>query len=344
MQAQADIENGFFADRILSSADYRTVFRLWPDMFCLADSDGTVLDVNPACERILGYTRQEMIGKNWEAFSHPDDAERTRRKAASQLDGEQVINFVNRYRTKSGGYRFIQWQGLSTASGYLVGIGRDITDEVQRSELLAKVAQNERYSASAALHDGVSQQLFGLRMIANQLRKALESAGSELTPRAALMEQVAHDALQSVRNVMDGLGPCSKNASDFHDTLRSLVERISNLYNLECTCRIGVGELVLRSDIASQLYLIIQEAVMNAVKHAAARRIEIYARKHNGAVSVNIEDDGKGISEKAKKAGYGISIMRDRAILLGATLDICTGASGGTVVSCRWEKFPPSDD
>lgn len=323
------------ADDILSPETYRIIFSLWPDFFCLADRDGVFLDVNPACERVLGFRREELIGKSWEDFIHPDDVARTREQVTQQLKGQNVLNYVNRYRTKSGEYLYIQWQGVITDSQFLVGIGRDITKDVRRAELLAKVAQNERSSLCATLHDGISQQLFGLRMIASQLRSALEKHDSELACRAALMEQVIQETMRSTKNVMEGLAPCVKHDGRLWIALGRFCERIGNLYNVHCVC--DVPEIRMDPDVANQLCLITQEAVMNAVRHASATRIDVSMRQHEDKLSICITDNGIGIPAKRNKSGFGVSIMQDRAHVIGATLEIQAYPGGGTRVTCLWD-------
>ncbi len=320
------------ADDILSPETYRIIFSLWPDFFCLADRDGIFLDVNPACERVLGFCREEMIGRSWEDFIHPDDVEKTRAQVDQQLTGKEVLSFTNRYRTKSGEYLYIQWQGVVTDSQCLIGIGRDITKDVRRSELLAKVAQNERSSLCATLHDGISQQLFGLRMIASQLRSALEKHDSELACRAALMEQVIQETMRSTKNVMEGLAPCVKHDGRLWIALERFCERIGNLYNVHCVFE--VPEIHIDPDVANQLCLITQEAVMNAVRHASASRIDVSMKQHEEGFSICVEDNGIGIPAKRTTSGFGLSIMQDRAHVIGATLEIQANPGGGTRVTC----------
>ena len=321
---------------ILSHEDFELVLSLWPDMFFLADKDGVILDANPACERVLEYPRNEIVGESWEKFVHPEDIAMTRETVLRQLKGQPVLSFENRYQTKSGVSRYLQWQGMVTKSACLVGIGRDITDEVRRSELLAKLAQNERSSLSAALHDGISQQLFGVRMIASQLRKALEREDSAHTARAALMEQVIQETLRSVRNVMEGLTPCSKDSGCLSQTLHRFCERIGTLYDVHCVCKIMGPDVCLDVDVANQLCLITQEAVMNAVKHASTHEIRVVVCKRDGEVCISIEDNGIGISAPQKTGGFGVMIMRDRATLIGASFDMFTNNKGGTTVRCVW--------
>jgi len=76
----------------------------------IASSNGHFLKTNPAFTKILGYTEEELISKPFEYFLHPDDMKRTIKEYSETLTGERTTRgFVNRYRTKSGTYRWISW-------------------------------------------------------------------------------------------------------------------------------------------------------------------------------------------------------------------------------------------
>jgi len=319
--------------------DYATVFALCPDMMCIADKRGVLLDVNPACTRILGFSAEDMVGVSWEHFVHPADVADTRAKVMAQLAGQQVLNFVNRYRCKSGAYRILQWQGLYSASAYLVGTARDITEETQRNELLAKLAQHERRSIRAALHDSVSQQLFGMRLLASHLYTALKAEHCELAERAQCMEQAAGNAAKAVRELMESITPCDSHGGDPARTLRNYADRINRFYGVRCTFSGSVNVVQLQPDVANQLCLMAQEAVINAVKHAQADLISIVLSEAGPQVSVIVRDDGRGIEDK-KDGGFGITIMQERARLIGAHLEIRAGRQGGTEVHCIWTRGP----
>jgi signal transduction histidine kinase len=86
--------------------------------------------------------------------------------------------------------------------------------------------------------------------------------------------------------------------------------------------------------IATQLYLIAQEAVHNAVKHAKARTVRIKLRRRLG-LSLSVHDDGAGMPSKLDEArGLGLRIMRNRAAIISAKLTIEPAEPSGTIVTC----------
>ncbi len=324
----------------LSAGEYESAFNLCPDLLAVADSRGTLLAVNPACTRILGYQPEEMIGEYWANFVHPDDVATSQREVASQLRGAPVAGFVNRFRTKEGAYRMLEWHGCFTESSVLVGAARDISDRARHNALLASLAESQRKKVCFDLHDGIGQQVVALRMLANQLRKDLADVRPELTERAANIEQVAGETLASLREVMEGLMPVGERPENLVEALQRLAERAGRLHAIRCSVRCEALPPALCHGSASQLFLIAQESVMNAVRHAKPKQIDIVMEQRGSRLWLEVSDDGCGLPAQDTDAGHdrgrglGLGIMRDRAALIGALLEITSMNKAGTAVRC----------
>jgi PAS domain S-box-containing protein len=129
-------------------------FNLALDLLCIADTDGRFRKVNPAWERILGYTRNELLAKPFFDFVHPDDMAGTRQAVAALGSQQEVINFINRYRCKDGTYRWLEWR--SAPAGKLIfATARDITERKRVEEELF----NSRQMLQLVL-DNVPQRIF----------------------------------------------------------------------------------------------------------------------------------------------------------------------------------------
>jgi signal transduction histidine kinase len=92
--------------------------------------------------------------------------------------------------------------------------------------------------------------------------------------------------------------------------------------------------------VLTQLYRIAQEAVVNAVKHAKARRIVIELDAAEGEIRLNIFDDGVGLGETGEAHGLGLKMMRHGAALIGANFTAMRRSPVGTIVSCVLAKDP----
>lgn len=120
-KAVHDLEDRFFASSI--------------DMLCFLDFSGYFKRVNPAWERTLGFTRQELMSRPFIEFVHPDDRERTLKQNAHVRSGGQALAFENRYLCKDGSFRWFHWNAASdSAEKVIYSVARDITASKQAAE------------------------------------------------------------------------------------------------------------------------------------------------------------------------------------------------------------------
>ncbi len=104
-------------------------FSLSPDMLCVVGFDGYFKRVNPAAEKIFGYSEAEMVGKLFIEFVHPDDREATLKEAESIAAGNNTIGFENRWQYRNQSYKWVAWTVSPFCEEELMyGIGREITD------------------------------------------------------------------------------------------------------------------------------------------------------------------------------------------------------------------------
>jgi PAS domain S-box-containing protein len=105
--------------------------RLWmlsQDLMLVCDFDGVVTAVNPSAMRLLGWSEEEMVGRNLVEFVHRDDIAFTRKEVAKLAGGAPTLAFENRFARKQGGYRVLDWTAVPDA-GRIHAVGRDITEE-----------------------------------------------------------------------------------------------------------------------------------------------------------------------------------------------------------------------
>ena len=119
--------------------ELQSIFDLSLDMVCIADINTTAfVKVNPAFERTLGYTPDDLLGRSFLDLLHPDDVEKTQAVTEERLrQGETVVNFENRYRCKDGSYRWLNWTSHPKPErGLTYAIARDITERRHAEEAL----------------------------------------------------------------------------------------------------------------------------------------------------------------------------------------------------------------
>ena len=115
--------------------EIESFFTLNPELLCIADLDGNFIKTNEAWSRILGYSTEDLNKKKFLDFVHPEDLNATFDAIAKLGNGEDVINFTNRYKNKNGDYHYIEWR--SHPKGNLIyAAARDITERKKSEQNL----------------------------------------------------------------------------------------------------------------------------------------------------------------------------------------------------------------
>jgi len=110
-------------------------FDLSVDMLCYLDFSGYFRRLNPAWERTLGFTREELMSKPFIEFVHPDDRDRTLRQNRDVRGGSQARLFENRYLHKDGSFRWFLWNATPDIGRRVIySVARDITERKQAEE------------------------------------------------------------------------------------------------------------------------------------------------------------------------------------------------------------------
>jgi PAS domain S-box-containing protein len=128
----------------MAEEELKLFFENAPDILAIADNNGKFRKVNPSFCKVLGYTEEEIVSQPFTNFLHPDDLVATVTEYTETISGERKANnFVNRYRTKSGKYRWISWKSSNVfgADGLAYAYGRDITEKKELEDLYASASK-----------------------------------------------------------------------------------------------------------------------------------------------------------------------------------------------------------
>jgi PAS domain S-box-containing protein len=133
------------------------LFELSVDMLGTASAYGYFTRLNPACERTLGWTNEELMAKPFISFVHPDDLDATAERVMRLKEpGSRPASFENRYRTRDGDYRWIEWT-TTIDEGVSYFVGQDVTER--------RAADAERVQASSVMQAVVESVADGLCVI-----------------------------------------------------------------------------------------------------------------------------------------------------------------------------------
>jgi PAS domain S-box-containing protein len=119
------------------------------DLICVLDFSGYFRRLNPAWERALGFSREELMSRPFIEFVHPDDRERTLAQNAEVRAGGEALGFENRYLHRDGSVRWLHWNARADRGAHVYSVARDVT--------AAKRAADEREKLVRQLQSAVAE-------------------------------------------------------------------------------------------------------------------------------------------------------------------------------------------
>jgi two-component system CheB/CheR fusion protein len=205
-------------------------------------------------------------------------------------------------------------------------------------EDLLAISSAEQRRIGHDLHDGLGQQLAGIKFMA-------ELAAKRMSPTVNInkeMKEIAkaiREAILQTRMLARGLSPVDVEPSGLMAALEDLVDSTRKLFRISCRLECPEPILVHNNTVATQLFRIVQEAIQNAVKHGRATRVIVSLAKSGATITLTILDNGSGISTAPKFAhGMGLRIMHYRARAIGGKLTIKSAPRKGTKVVCIFKN------
>jgi hypothetical protein len=175
-----------------------------------------------------------------------------------------------------------------------------------------------------------------LRALATRIQKECPDSTAHVNEIVALVNQ----SIDTARALARGLLPVNKERGGLSNALRALTDRSRDLYGFEAHFQAEVSEdAPLNEATASHLFRITQEALTNTARHARATAVGIYLSVTKNRFSLRITDDGVGVGEAARSgSGMGLKIMKYRAGMIGAKIEIGPNDPHGTVVRVTGER------
>ncbi len=304
----------------------------------VTDREGRFVRFNQACERLTGYTEEEVIGRPyWELFIDRDEAPRIRAAVGRVWAGEFPSENENHWILRDGTRRLIAWSNtvLLDDDGeveYMVSSGLDITerkradDELRASRArIVEAGDAERRRLERNLHDGAQQRLvalsLALRMAQGQVRTKPEAAEELL---GAAGEELSA-ALDELRELARGIHPAVLTDRGLPAALEALAGRATTQVDV----RVGLSDR-LPAPIEAAAYYVVSEALANVAKYASARSVSVSVERRNGLALVEVVDDGVGGADPA--LGSGLRGLADRVEALDGSLEVTSAPGRGTRV------------
>jgi signal transduction histidine kinase len=219
------------------------------------------------------------------------------------------------------------------AASAATAIGTAQTVRADRLQQQVEASEAERRRWARELHDGILQSLAAVRIT---LAVALQGTGEERANSIELAAAGTVDSLEEqiteLSGLINDLRPAPLERLGLPAALAALAEESGNRDGFAVDTEIDLaGEL--SGDEERGVYRLVQEALNNVVKHADAKRCQVAARVVDGAVAIEVTDDGAGFDPDAAGSGRGLVGMRERVALLGGTIAVDSRPGEGTTVT-----------
>ena len=321
------------------------------DALIIRDLGGCITYCNAAAERLLGYSRQELVGRPATLVA-PSDRHEELRAQLESVERRVPVELVETRRLAKDG-RVVE-VALSAAplvdpasdrvigeicslrdiSGYkrMQAAERELEQNRRLTALIQSQLEAERRAIARELHDELAQCVTAIKTIGTAIAGRAGEAKPDIRDNANTIVSVASHIYDIVHGIIRRLRPSGLDHLGLAETLRDAVSGWSRRHpqvrwQLELSGDLeGLGEAV-----NITVYRIVQEALTNVVRHANAGSVQIAVVRSEGAVQVRIRDDGKGLGQSgAQENGrFGIAGMRERVQAFGGSLALSGTAGQG---------------
>jgi PAS domain S-box-containing protein len=208
-------------------------------------------------------------------------------------------------------------------------------DELREmSAAMNEVREAERTRIARELHDELAQWLTAIKMDVAWLAARLPREDGELLQRTEKMKQLVDTTVTSVRRIAADLRPVMLDDLGLEPSMENLLQAFSERAGIPATLDARCDSFVFREPLATGIYRIVQEALTNVARHAAATSVRVTLVTDRDTIAVQIRDDGRGLGPAVPgRKSYGLLGIRERAQTLGGTADIHSPSEGGTLVA-----------
>jgi two-component system, NarL family, sensor histidine kinase UhpB len=323
-----------------------------PDMAWLKDRDSRYLAVNTAYLKILGVDESTVIGKTPHEIWPKDLADVYMQTDRAVLKSGRRRRYEESRQDPNGNVLWFETikSPIRDDRGHIigtVGISRDITerkaesDELIRSRtqlrelssFLQSVREEERARISRELHDELGQTLTATKIELTWLRDRLD-ASDQLQGKVDRLVSIVDRSIMDLRRIAANLRPIMLDELGLVSAIKWLTQNSAELTGLDISLTFDREDMNYNGEVSTAAFRIVQEALTNVMRHGEATHASVDVHHANGDLLIEIKDNGKGFGPEATRQNrLGLVGMRERANVLGGSVEIGTNPEGGTIVA-----------
>jgi PAS domain S-box-containing protein len=325
----------------LSHVLLHEVLKRYAQAVILLDGEGNIVFCSDNIREIGGYLREELIGKNAFDFLLPAEV------SISKQHHEELFRQMGhaasalmQIRHKEGSLIWVEVIAKELSHTFflnnlfiLVKKSSNSTEqEKSLARVIARAKEEEREYLATELHDNVNQIITTTKLLVDTARTSHD--------KEELLEQCSHHlqlAAEEIRRLSYSLASYDLHEYGLWQAVNSFIETLKRVAAIHFSIRIDVpSEKALTPDQRLHVYRIIQEAVINTLKHAEASEVFINLEREMEMIHLTIRDNGKGFSISRQKPTVGLSSITGRVKLLKGHFHITAPADKGTTIEIHF--------
>ncbi|HTR29567.1 MAG TPA: ATP-binding protein [Puia sp.] len=308
----------------------------------ILDEYGVIQWSSPSVYNLLGYLPREIMEKEIFGFVHKASAKRLKKlyyqlQERSSRSNEGLVQFQNKKGEKTA--LFVTFNNLSGAvmNGTMLHLQQFNPEKtfdtirIQReAELEIELRRKIEQEIAAELHDHVNPTLVAVKLMLDYSLRNLELNLDELEKLPGILDNLIH----TTRNLSHSITKEALMDFELQKALSSLSERFVTGSNLRIVLKYDkLVETLLRGYQKVHLVRIIEEQIMNILKHASASKVLISFQFRNERIILVTRDNGSGFDPQHRHKGIGLSNMYNRVNLLGGNMHINSSGGEGTTIT-----------
>ena len=332
-----------------SEGRFRLVANTAPVMIWMSGKDRRCTYFNQPWLAFTGRSLEQELGNGWTEGIHTEDSKARLNDYTAAFDRREPLQIEYRLRRHDGEYRWIFDYGVprfnadGSFAGY-IGSAADVTERKRAEEALSTVSrrlieaqEEERTWIARELHDDINQRIAMVSINLESLRR--DCSGPEVQAKYRIEE--TERQLKELAN-------------DIHALSHRLHSSKLDILGLAAACRGFCRELALRHGVAIEfcsenipknltneislcVFRVVQEALLNAVKHSGEREFQVWLNGDSAGIELTVHDSGTGFDAEKAVAGHGLGLtsMRERLKLVDGRLSIDSKPGRGTTIRAR---------
>lgn len=338
-----------------SEERFRVIANAAPVIIWIANVDKGWAFVSQTWLDLTGQSPDAVLGSGWMDQIHQDDIQECGEIYAQAFDRREPFQINFRLRCHDGEYRWFmstgtpRYQADGSFAGY-IGSAMDVTERRLAEQGMAAVKQQlleaqeeERAYIARELHDDVVQRLsalrfrlhaFGIHFSAPDSRREFKEACDEISNLAKEVQALSHR-----------VHPARLQFMGIPDAARALCREVAQQQGVEISFEAEKVPDTLSTRITGCLYRVLQESLLNAVKHSGTARIDVRLHCEVDQIELTVRDFGSGFHvERAKTLGLGLISMNERLKMVRGGLAIQSQPQNGTTIHAWVPLVPDQPD